>query len=69
MNQALSRGGPVDTLRALQNPALGLHEVITDAAPLYHEEMSADKVESGVCLFVSLFNIFLSLLTNLFINF
>ena len=48
VNQALSQGGPVDTMRALQNPALGLYELFPTAAPLYHEEMQADKLESGV---------------------
>ncbi|KAF4530744.1 hypothetical protein B566_EDAN007965 [Ephemera danica] len=47
VNKALSQGGPIDTLRALQNPALELYEVLPEAAPLYHEEMKTEKLETG----------------------
>ncbi|XP_059474142.1 ras GTPase-activating-like protein IQGAP1 isoform X2 [Neocloeon triangulifer] len=43
VNKALRSGTPVETLKALQNPALSLDNVIPEAAPLYHFEMKNDR--------------------------
>ena len=45
INQALDRGEPEETLRALQNPAAQMPEVYDYAAMLYQEEFFNIKAE------------------------
>lgn len=48
VNKALKDKNPSATMKALQNSALKLENLVVEAAPLYHQELKTDLAELKV---------------------